>query len=82
MTGRNLLERYGALSENPAVHICLTDPAKHDPGQEIGARSAGAAGLLVGVKERREWFGRVRGANGRQRWIRAVDPRPASRSQP
>jgi hypothetical protein len=21
MTGRNLLERYGALSENPAVHI-------------------------------------------------------------
>jgi hypothetical protein len=33
------------------------------------------------VKERREWWGRVRGADGRQRWIRAVDLRPASRSQ-
>jgi hypothetical protein len=31
------------------------------------------------VKEPLEWFGRVRGADGRQRWIRAVDLRPASR---
>jgi len=29
------------------------------------------------VKERREWWGRVRVADGRQRWIRAVDLRPA-----
>jgi hypothetical protein len=31
------------------------------------------------VKERRprlEWFGRVRGVDGRQRWIKAVDLRP------
>ena len=28
--------------------------------------------------ERREWWVRVRGADGRQRWIRAVDLRPAS----
>ena len=34
------------------------------------------------VKERQEWWGRVRGADGRQRWIRAVDLRPASGSQP
>jgi hypothetical protein len=34
------------------------------------------------VKERQEWLGRVRGADGRQRWIRAVDLRPASGSQP
>jgi hypothetical protein len=33
------------------------------------------------VKERREWWGRVRGADGRQRWIRAADLRPASGSQ-
>jgi hypothetical protein len=32
------------------------------------------------VKERREWWGRVRGADGRQRWVRAVDLRPASDS--
>jgi hypothetical protein len=25
------------------------------------------------VKDRREWWDRVRGADGRQRWIRAVD---------
>jgi hypothetical protein len=29
------------------------------------------------LKERQEWWGRVRGADGRQRWIRAVDLRPA-----
>jgi hypothetical protein len=29
------------------------------------------------VKERQEWWGRVRGAKGRQRWISAVDLRPA-----
>jgi hypothetical protein len=34
------------------------------------------------VKERREWWGRVRGADGRQRWVRAVDLRPASGSPP
>jgi hypothetical protein len=28
------------------------------------------------VKERPEWWARVRGANGRQRWIRAADLRP------
>jgi hypothetical protein len=30
------------------------------------------------VKERQEWWGRVRAADGRQRWIRAVDLRPAA----
>jgi len=30
------------------------------------------------VKERQQWFGRVRGSDGKQRWIKAVDFRPAS----
>jgi hypothetical protein len=34
------------------------------------------------VKERQQWLGQVRGKDGRQRWIRAVDLRPASGSQP
>jgi hypothetical protein len=34
------------------------------------------------VKERPELWGRVRGADGRQRWIKAVDLRPATGSQP
>jgi len=31
------------------------------------------------VRERQEWWGRVRGADGRQRWISAVDLCPAKR---
>jgi hypothetical protein len=38
-----------------------------------------AAGTLDWwVRERREWFGRVRGPNGRQRWIKAADLRQAN----
>jgi hypothetical protein len=33
------------------------------------------------IKERRVWFGRVRGQDGRQRWIKASDLRPVSGSQ-
>jgi hypothetical protein len=33
------------------------------------------------VKERQEWWGRVRGADGRQRGVKAVDLRPASGSR-
>jgi len=32
------------------------------------------------VKERREWFGRVRGLDGRQRWVKATDLRPTEGS--
>jgi hypothetical protein len=31
------------------------------------------------VKERREWLGRVRGPDGRQKWIKAADLRPRLR---
>jgi hypothetical protein len=34
------------------------------------------------VKERQQWLGRVRGADVRQRWINAVDLRPANGSLP
>ena len=34
------------------------------------------------VKERLEWFGRVRGKDGKQRWIKASDVRRAGGSQP
>jgi hypothetical protein len=29
------------------------------------------------VKERREWWGRVRGQDGHQKWVKADDLRPA-----
>jgi hypothetical protein len=47
-------------------------------GSETVLREWSNAGQLDWwVKERQEWWGRVRGADGRQRWIRAVDLRPA-----
>jgi hypothetical protein len=29
------------------------------------------------VKERQQWLGRVRGPDGRQKWVKAADLRPA-----
>jgi len=34
------------------------------------------------VKERQQWLGRVRGVDGKQRWIKASDLRRPSGSQP
>jgi hypothetical protein len=54
------------------------DRRKVDPPVEVEVARWAAGGTLDWwVKERREWFGRVRGPDGRQRWIRAVDLRPA-----
>jgi hypothetical protein len=61
------------------------DPAQYaeadrrevDPPIEVEAATWSAGGTLDWwVKERREWFGRLRGKDGRQRWIRATDLRP------
>jgi hypothetical protein len=49
-----------------------------DPPVEVQFATWSAAGTLDWwVRERREWFGRVRGPNGRQRWIKAADLRLA-----
>jgi hypothetical protein len=49
-----------------------------DPPIQVELATWSSAGQLDWwVKNRQEWCGRVRGANGRQRWIRAVDLRPA-----
>jgi len=50
-----------------------------DPPVEVQVATSSAAGTLDWwIRERREWSGRVRGPNGRQRWIKAADLRPAS----
>ena len=52
-----------------------------DPPIEVETATWSTAGQLDWwVRERQEWWGRVRGADGRQRWIRAVDLRPVSGS--
>lgn len=62
------------------------DPAQYgeadrrevDPPVEVEVATWSAAGTLDWwVRERREWWGWVRGADGRQRWIKAADLRPA-----
>jgi hypothetical protein len=49
-----------------------------DPPAEVQVASWSSAGTLDWwVKERQQWLGRVRGKDGRQRRIRAVDLRQA-----
>ena len=50
-----------------------------DPAIPVDAATWSKAGQLDWwVKERQQWLGRVRGADGKQRWIKAGDLRPAS----
>jgi hypothetical protein len=57
-----------------------------DPPVPVEVATWSKAGTLDWwVKERRprlEWFGRVRGADGKQRWIPASDLRPTNGLQP
>jgi hypothetical protein len=58
------------------------DRREVDPPVEVQIATWSAAGTLDWwVRERREWFGRGRGLDGRQRWIKAVDLRPVARGQ-
>jgi hypothetical protein len=69
------------LSDDDVKHLAEADRRKVDPPIAVDAATWSHTGQLDWwVKERQEWWGRVRGADGRQRWIRAVDIRPAKRS--
>ena len=70
------------LSDNDLEQIAGADRLEVDPPVQVNTAMWSRAGQLDWwVKERLEWFGRVRGVDGRQRWIRAVDLRPATGSQ-
>ena len=70
------------LSDDEVVHLAAADRREVDPPIQVETATWSPAGQLDWwVKERQEWFGRVRGVDGRQRWIRAVDLRPATGSQ-
>jgi hypothetical protein len=67
------------LSDDDLEQIAGADRRELDPPIEVVTATWSKAGQLDWwVKERQEWWGRVRDADGRQRWIRAVDLRPAA----
>jgi hypothetical protein len=71
------------LSNGDVQHLPAADRREVDPPIEVKSATWSSAGQLDWwVKERQEWWGRVRAADGRQRWIKAADLRPASGSQP
>jgi hypothetical protein len=56
-----------------------TDRREENPPVEVEAATWSHSGQLDWwVKERQQWFGRVRGPDGRQRWIKPAHIRPAS----
>jgi hypothetical protein len=70
------------LSDAEVQKHAEADRREVDPPIPVETATWSKAGQLDWwVKERQEWWGRVRGADGRQRWIRAIDLRPASGSQ-
>jgi hypothetical protein len=70
------------LSDADVQQPAEADRREVDPPIEVETATWSRAGQLDWwVKERQEWWGRVRGADGRQRWIRAADLRPVSGPQ-
>lgn len=66
------------LTDHDLEQIPDADCRVVDPPIAVETATWSAGGTLDWwVKERREWWARVRGADGRQRWIKAGDLRPA-----
>jgi hypothetical protein len=69
------------LSDVDLEQIAGADRREVDPPVQVEAATWSKAGQLDwSVKERQEWLGRVRGADGRQRWISAADLRRQSQT--
>jgi hypothetical protein len=59
-------------------HLSPEDRREVNPPIGVESATWAPGGTLdYWVKERREWWGRVRGPNGRQKWVKAADLRPA-----
>jgi hypothetical protein len=70
------------LSDDDLKQFAEADRREVEPPIEVQTATWSRAGQLDWwVRDRQQWWGRVRGANGRQRWIKAADLRPANGSQ-
>jgi hypothetical protein len=68
------------LTDDDVQHLAEADRREVNPPVQVETATwSSGGGPDWWVKERQQWWGRVRSADGRQRWIRAVDLRPASR---
>jgi hypothetical protein len=69
------------LSDADLQQLAAADRREVNPPIPVESATWSRAGRLdwwmLERRPRVEWWGRVRGADGRQRWVRAVDLRPA-----
>jgi hypothetical protein len=69
------------LNDEELQQIAEADRREVDPPIVVESATWSPGGQLDWwVKERQQWMGRVRGKDGRQRWVKAADLRPASNS--
>ena len=67
------------LGDDEVQQHAEADRREVDPPIQVETAMWSEAGQLDWwVKERQDWWGRVRNADGRQRWISAVDLRPVT----
>jgi hypothetical protein len=67
------------LNADDVQRLPEADRREVDPPVQVEMATWSPGGRLAyWVKERQQWLGRVRDKDGRQRWVRAVDLRPAS----
>jgi hypothetical protein len=65
------------LTDDDVQQLPEADRREVDPPVQVEMAAWSRGGRLdYWVKERQKWLGRVRGRDGRQRWIRAADLRP------
>ena len=71
------------LSDHDMQQLAEADRLEVDPPIQVEMASWSPGGTLDWwVRERQQWLGRVRGADGKQRWIKAADLRPSDGSGP
>jgi hypothetical protein len=67
------------LSDINLEQFAEADRREVDPRIQVEMATWSPGGTLDWwVRERQQWMGRVRGKDGRQRWVKAVDLRPTS----